>query len=930
MPETAERTFGGHPTDVSAVISTHNRSDELARTLGMLVPRLSAGLEVVVVDNASTDNTRKMLRERFPSVRLVPHSWNRPLHGYNIGFQAARASYVLALHDDACPRAGVLEKMRQTLESEPLVAAAAGNIVPPTPRSAGGGDVCSAKGSDASYTLSGCGFLARRDVLLRAGGYNESLDLCYSDLDLALRLLALGYRIVCRPEWTVEHRNEAAGPLSHAQARLRLRNFARLVRSHFSGLAALDLLLGHALRVLRSSPGTVLSPSALGSLLRGVSAVFGRSRNCSLRGDALRGFVRDYALSGHLRARRGLMPSDPGWDYPSFWQRAVDGASTVAPSEIRPPKAPRRPVRTACYWESRVRTGDFGALQDFRAMRRRFLFDRLQGCRCTSLFKYYISPWEEYQKHLAGTAVPWCCRRRESLAEMKHWTYRPRISVLLPVHRVALRSLDDRLQSVAAQSYPDWELCCVEDASGVPAIRRMLQKFAALHPQRVKLVLRDENWGIARTSQQALELATGEYIALLDHDDRLEPQAFFEVAKELNANPAWDWIYSDYDKLSPQGERYFYYFKPDWSPDLFFSYCYVLHLSVIRRELALEVGGFRAGFEGSQDYDLYLRIADRTNRVFHIPKVLYSWRQSAGSTSLNPASKPYSYEAARRALEDTLRRRQQPGTCEVVTGAWDGIYRIRREAKTEEVDLVVLGDPSAADACQAVWQAQAGSVRIRRRTVMQAGETGGATLARALASAESAALLVTCAGATPASKRTLHDMVCALSDPGVGAIGAKVITRDGRVDHCGLAVAVSGQLFFPLRGLPAADPCYGAFGFIARNVSCLSPVATLLDTAGLRRAGGVDTAMEGPGALVGACLALREAGFRIVVDGGLHVVLDPAPFEPGPALAPGGADLGRLLRSYAGWLVGGDPFYNRNHRQDPPDFGVRTDVFVCR
>ena len=156
-----------------------------------------------------------------------------------------------------------------------------------------------------------------------------------------------------------------------------------------------------------------------------------------------------------------------------------------------------------------------------------------------------------------------------------------------------------------AQVYPDWELCIADDASKLPHVRAVLEEYAENEP-RIKLVFREANGHIAATSNSALALATGEFVALLDHDDVLSPDALFENALVVNRQPDIDVVYSDEDKIDEDGERSLPYFKPDWSPDSLLSRNYVSHLGVYRRQLVEEVGGFRLGFEGSQDYDLLL------------------------------------------------------------------------------------------------------------------------------------------------------------------------------------------------------------------------------------------------------------------------------------------------------------------------------------
>ena len=192
-----------------------------------------------------------------------------------------------------------------------------------------------------------------------------------------------------------------------------------------------------------------------------------------------------------------------------------------------------------------------------------------------------------------------------------------------------------------------------------------------------------ENEGISGASNHALELATGEFVGLLDHDDILAPDALYEVVARLNRDPSIDFIYTDHDIRDPQGVRRNPFFKPDWSPDLLLSMNYMTHFCVYRRELMERAGRFRKGLEGSQDYDLLLRATELTTRIEHIAKPLYSWVQAPASVAANPNAKPYAHEAGRRALEDALARRGIAG--EVLDG-YGAPYRYR-------VKRAIIGRP---------------------------------------------------------------------------------------------------------------------------------------------------------------------------------------------------------------------------------------------
>lgn len=245
----------------------------------------------------------------------------------------------------------------------------------------------------------------------------------------------------------------------------------------------------------------------------------------------------------------------------------------------------------------------------------------------------------------------------------------------MPVYNTPEVFLREAIQSVLDQVYPDWELCIADDASTAPHIRGILEEYQR-KDSRIKVVFRTQNGHISVTSNSALELATGEFIGLLDHDDVLTPDALYEVVSLLNQNPAADMIYSDEDKLNEKGELTGHFFKPDWCPDSFLSRMYTCHFGVYRREIINQIGGFRVGYEGSQDYDLVLRFTEKTNQIFHIPKILYHWRIHSSSAAGGTEAKPYAYEAAKRALQDAIDRRGEPGIVKDVP-LYLGHYQIR-------------------------------------------------------------------------------------------------------------------------------------------------------------------------------------------------------------------------------------------------------------
>ena len=265
--------------------------------------------------------------------------------------------------------------------------------------------------------------------------------------------------------------------------------------------------------------------------------------------------------------------------------------------------------------------------------------------------------------------------------------YNPKISILVPVYNVLDRHLIPCIESVLNQVYTNWELCLADDCSSWDSVRETLAKYEG--NEKIKIVYRTENGHISRCTNSALEIATGEFVAFMDCDDVLRPNALYEVVKKLNENPNLDFIYSDEDKIDDDGfNRHMPHFKPDWSPDTLMSHMYTCHFGVYRRSIANEIGGLRAGYEGAQDYDFTLRFTEKTNKIAHIDKILYHWRERKESTALDPSAKPYIFEAAKKSKEDALARRGLKANLEMVDIMYQ--YRVNYISQTNPLISVII------------------------------------------------------------------------------------------------------------------------------------------------------------------------------------------------------------------------------------------------
>ena len=273
----------------------------------------------------------------------------------------------------------------------------------------------------------------------------------------------------------------------------------------------------------------------------------------------------------------------------------------------------------------------------------------------------------------------------------------PLFSVITPVYNPPIDAFEACIESVFAQTHADWDWCLVDDGSTDPQIRKIMERLAR-KDKRVRIMFRPKNGGIVAASQDALDIATGEFIAFLDNDDTLHPNALSLVAATLANDPTVDYVYSDENKINEKGRPYDLFRKPAFDPIRLLGQNYCSHFSVIRSSLIDEVGGFRTGFEGSQDYDLILRITERARTIAHIPEVLYHWRAIPGSAAIQSDAKPYALISAERAVKDHLKRIKIDATVSVSD---DGFIQVRPTLSTPppKVSIII---PTRGDA-QRVW-----------------------------------------------------------------------------------------------------------------------------------------------------------------------------------------------------------------------------------
>ncbi len=303
---------------------------------------------------------------------------------------------------------------------------------------------------------------------------------------------------------------------------------------------------------------------------------------------------------------------------------------------------------------------------------------------------------KDYEKWITGI------ESEEESKEKKELGNKPLISVLVPVYNVCKKHLTECIESVISQTYDNWQLCMCDDCSTMHEVREVLSKYE--DNPKIDIIYRTENGHISNATNDALSLAKGEFIALLDCDDTLAPHALYEVAKAIDDNPELDYLYSDEDKIENNGKnRHMPHFKADWSPDTLMSYMYTCHLSVYRRKTVCELGGFRCGYEGSQDYDMALRFTEKIppSHIKHITGILYHWRVRKESTAADASAKPYIMESAYKAKSDAVKRRGLNANIELIKDIWQ--YRVNYIPKgNDKVSIIIPSKDNPDVICRCI------------------------------------------------------------------------------------------------------------------------------------------------------------------------------------------------------------------------------------
>ncbi|HEV2806353.1 MAG TPA: glycosyltransferase [Chthoniobacterales bacterium] len=562
-------------------------------------------------------------------------------------------------------------------------------------------------------------------------------------------------------------------------------------------------------------------------------------------------------------------------------------------------------------------------------------------------------PADRYQEWIARfdrASAPSLRRKLRSLPRQ------PLISVVLPVYNPDLSFLEAAIDSVQKQIYENWELCIADDASTDPKVRPFLERIAA-GDARIKLIFRDENGHISACSNSALALASGEWCALLDHDDAFAEEALARVADEIERHAEVGLIYSDEDKIDEHGVRSNPFFKPDWNPELFLAQNYINHLGCYRADLLREIGGFREGFEGSQDYDLALRCVERLRpeQVRHIPRILYHWRMISGSLAAVPDAKPYAREAARRALREHATRMEMAGKVvpcpenneshrfihavpgpqplvSIIIPTRDQlalfkrcVESVRDRTEYQPFEIIVVDNGSVEPETLHFFETikRDSSVRvIDDRDPFNYSRLNN----RAAREARGEILLFLNNDTEIEDGSWLTEMVSHAARGEVGAVGARLWYPDGTLQHGGVILGLGGVAGHAFPHIPRGHPGYFNRAVLQQNCSAVTGACMAVRKSVFEELAGFNERNLGVTFNdIDFCLRVTQRGYRVVWTPYANLIHHESASRGHQRTLEEQVEFERAVDyMHATWgaQLLRDPFYNPNLSLNPPGFEI--------
>lgn len=544
---------------------------------------------------------------------------------------------------------------------------------------------------------------------------------------------------------------------------------------------------------------------------------------------------------------------------------------------------------------------------------------------------------------------------KEELQKQKETTFaiQPKISIVIPLYHTKLAYLSEIVENMKAQTYSNWELCL---ADGSETKNQEIEELAK-SDERIRYQYLGKNLGIAENTNEAIKLATGDYIGLLDHDDLLAEFALYEVVKCINEQPDAECMYSDEDKFSNSLEdRYSPHFKPDFAIDTLRSLNYICHFTVIKASLMQEIGGFHEGYDGAQDYDLFLRIAEHTNHIVHIPKILYHWRVHEGSTAaaVTGEAKPYAYEAGKKALEDHLKRMHLQGSVE--HGKYLGTYKITYAINNKDkvsilipnmdhvkdlklciesilrlttysnYEIVVIENNSQKKETFDYYKNIEKNDKIKIVYYPEKEFNYSKIINYGVKQVNSPYILQLNNDTELLTPDWLEQFIGFAQRQDVGIVGAKLYYPDKTIQHAGIVVGINGTAGHILRNLSKDKKAYFFRESIIQNFSAVTGACLFSKKAIYEEVGYMNETYQVALNDVDFCLKVREKGYQIVWTPYIelnHFESKSRGYETSKEqIERYQNETDRFRNDWKHFLEKGDPFFNINFRTDIEDYRI--------
>lgn len=535
--------------------------------------------------------------------------------------------------------------------------------------------------------------------------------------------------------------------------------------------------------------------------------------------------------------------------------------------------------------------------------------------------------------------------------------YEPKISIIVPMYNTKEKYLQELIYSVINQTYTKWELCL---ADGSSEKKDYVEKLVSID-KRIKYKFLNENKGISENSNEALKLATGDYIALLDHDDILPIFSLYEVVKTINKDKEAEFIYTDEDKLMEEKEnRMGPHFKQDYAPDTFLSYNYICHFSIFKKSLIDRIGGFRKEFDGSQDYDIIFRAVEQANRVIHIPKILYHWRINENSVALSSETKPYAYEAAKKAIKAHLTRIGVEAKVEdsQIIGLYKITYKLKENSKVSIIilnkdhkkdlekcinsilekttynnyEIVIVENNSTTKEIFKYYEKIKNNKNIKIVEYKEKDFNYSKLNNIGVKNSAGDYIVLLNNDVEIITDNWIEIMLGNCQREDVGIVGAKLLYENGTVQHAGIVLGLTGIAGHVNLGLGADEIGYMGRNMITQNYSAVTGAMLMISREDFENVGGLDEEFPVAYNDVDLCLKIRNIGKVIVMNPfvrAYHYESKTRGYEITQEKKERlENDTKRLRNKWKEFFEKEDPYFNINFRHDTTAIRIRADKAI--